>query len=278
MYFAIKIFTGVAGMRMPQLLFSKLIRAAVEFKMFDAGDRIVIGISGGKDSLFLAYALTVLRDRIKKNISLTALTIDPLFDSNFNVDRIKKFCDELGLEHEIKRVDIKGAIDSSKRSPCFTCSYFRRAAVNSYALEAGANKVAYAHHLDDAVETFLMSLLSSGQLTTFLPKTFLDRTGLTVIRPLSYIREHEIEEFMSANGIETVKSPCPIDGSTNRQSIKELIRRLEPEYPDLFAHLSSGMRLSSIGELWAAPQSRSEMREEYFATIAHKTVERVLKK
>ena len=258
-------------MRMSQLLFSKLIRAVVEFELISEGDRIVMGVSGGKDSLFLTYAMSVLKARIKKNITLTALTIDPMFRAEFNIDRIKKFCSELGIEHAVRSVDIKGAIDNSSRSPCFTCSYFRRAAVNSYAVEIGANKVAYAHHLDDAVETFFMSLLSSGQLTTFLPKTFLDRTGVTVIRPLSYIREHEIEDFMVGNGIDTVKSPCPIDGSTNRQSIKELIRRLEPEYPDLFAHLTSGMRLSSIGDLWAAPKSKLEMREEYFATIAHKS-------
>ena len=260
-------------MRMPQLMFSKLIRAVVEFELLDEGDGIVIGVSGGKDSLFLTYAMAELRSRVKKNFWLRALTIDPMFDKSFDIDRIKEHCSALGIGHEIRQVDIKGAILSSKRSPCFTCSYFRRAAVNSYALEIGANKVAYAHHHDDAVETFLMSLLSSGQLTTFLPKTYLDRTGVTVIRPLSYIREHEIEAFMVDNEIDAVKSPCPIDGATNRQSIKELIRRLEPEYPDLFAHLSSGMRLSALGELWAAPKNKLEMREEYFATIAHKTVE-----
>ena len=265
-------------MRLPQLMFSKLIRAAVEFEMFDEGDRILIGLSGGKDSLFLTPALSELRSRIKKNFTLTALTIDPMFRAEFDVERIKKFCSELGVEHHVRRTDINGAIQSSKWSPCFTCSYFRRAAVNRFALEIGSNKVAYAHHLDDAVETFFMSLLSSGQLTTFLPKTFLDRTGVTVIRPLCYIRESEIENFMLDNGIESVKSPCPIDGSTNRQSIKELIKKLEPDYPDLFSHLASGMRRNAIGELWSAPKTRAQMREEYFATIAHKTVETVSKK
>lgn len=265
-------------MRLPQLLFSKLIRAVVEFELIAEGDRILIGVSGGKDSLFLTYAMSVLKARLKKNFTLAALTIDPMFRAEFDVERIKKFCAALEIDHHIRQVDIDGAIQSSKWSPCFTCSYFRRAAVNRFATEIGANKVAYAHHLDDAVETFFMSLLSSGQLTTFLPKTFLDRTGVTVIRPLSYIRESEIESFILDNGIETVKSPCPIDGATNRQSIKELIKKLEPDYPDLFAHLASGMRRNSIGELWAAPKTRAEMREEYFATIAHKTVETPLKK
>lgn len=256
-------------MRLPQILFSKLVRAVVEFELISEGDRIVIGVSGGKDSLFLTLAMSILRSRLKKSFSLTALTIDPMFDARFDLDRIKKFCAELEIDHAVRSVDIKGAIESSNGSPCFTCAYFRRAAVNRFAVELGANKVAYAHHLDDAVETFFMSLLSSGQLTTFLPKTFLDRTGVTVIRPLSYIRESEIDRFMLDNGIETVKSPCPIDGRTNRQSIKELIRKLELDYPDLFAHLTAGMRKSSIGELWEAPKTRAEMRAEYFATIAH---------
>ncbi len=256
-------------MSMPQLMFSKLIRAVVEFEMIADGDSILLGVSGGKDSLFLTLAMAELRSRVKKKFMLTALTIDPMFRAEFDVDRIKKFCAELGIEHHVRRTDINGAIESSNRSPCFTCSYFRRAAVNRFAVEIGCNKVAYAHHLDDAVETFFMSLLSSGRLTTFLPKTFLDRTGVTVIRPLSYIRESEIENFMVERGIDAVKSPCPIDGATNRQSIKELIRRLEPEYPDLFSHLASGMRTSAIGELWAVAKTRAEMREEYFATIAH---------
>ncbi len=265
-------------MRLTQLMLSKLIRAAVEFEMLDEGDRILLGVSGGKDSLFLTLAMSELRSRVKKNFELTALTIDPMFRAEFDVDRIKKFCAELGIDHHVRRTDINGAIQSSKESPCFTCSYFRRAAVNRFATEIGANKVAYAHHLDDAVETFFMSLMSSGRLTTFLPKTFLDRTGVTVIRPLCYIRESEIESFMHENGIESVKSPCPIDGTTNRQSIKELIARLEPDYPDLFSHLASAMRRSAIGDLWAAPKTRLEMRDEYFATIAHKTVETPLKK
>ena len=127
-------------MRLPQLMFSKLIRAAVEFEMFDEGDRILIGLSGGKDSLFLTLALSELRSRIKKNFTLTALTIDPMFRAEFDVERIKKFCSELGVEHHVRRTDINGAIESSNRSPCFTCSYFRRAAVNRFALEIGANK------------------------------------------------------------------------------------------------------------------------------------------
>ncbi len=253
---------------LPQIIFSKIVRAVVEFELIDDNDRILIGVSGGKDSLLLTYALACLKRRTKKNFTLTALTIDPHFNEDFaeKISRVKKFCNELGIEHEVHRVDIAALIrEQSGKSPCFTCAYFRRAAVNRVAIELGANKVAYAHHLDDAVETFFMSLLSSGQLTTFQPKTFLDRTNVTVIRPLVYLREFEIENFAAERGLDVLKSPCPFDGLTNRQRIKNLIVDLEKIFPDLFSHLSAAMRKNSIGELWDAPKTREQMRNAYFA-------------
>ena len=249
---------------LPQVVFSKILRAVVEFELIDDGDKILIGVSGGKDSLLLTYALACLKRRTKKNFSLTALTIDPKFTDDFSekVSRVAKFCRELDIEHEVRAVDINALIrEQSNKSPCFTCAYFRRAAVNRRAVEVGANKVAYAHHLDDAVETFFMSLLSTGQLTTFLPKTFLDRTNLTVIRPLVYLRESEIEKFAKKRGLEVLKSPCPFDGATNRQRVKNLIVELEKS----FNHLAAAMRTNSIGQLWDAPKTRQQMRETYFA-------------
>ena len=253
---------------LPQILFSKIIRAVVEFDLIDDGDKILIGVSGGKDSLFLTLALATLRERMKKNFSLSALTIDPKFTDDWSekISAVKKFCDELEISHELCAVDIAGLIrEQENKSPCCTCAYFRRAVMNRKALELGANKIAYAHHLDDAVETFFMSLLSSGQLTTFQPKTFLDRTSLTVIRPLVYVRESEIKKFVSRSGFDVLKSPCLFDGATNRQQIKNLIGDLEKNFPDLFNHLSSAMRKDSIGELWDAPKTREQMRKNYFA-------------
>ena len=251
---------------LPQILFSKIVRAIVEFELIDDGDKILIGVSGGKDSLLLTYALAVLKRRAKKNFSLAALTIDPKFSDDLSekLSAVKKFCNELGIKHEVREVDIADLIrEQENKSPCFTCAYFRRAAVNRYANEIDANKVAYAHHLDDAVETFFMSLLSSGQLTTFQPKTFLDRTNITVIRPLVYVREAEVENF--TRDFDVLKSPCPFDGLTNRQRIKNLIVDLEKDFPDLFNHLAAAMRKDSIGELWDVPKTRQQMRAEYFA-------------
>ena len=256
----------MTNLNLPQVIFSKIVRAVVEFGLIDDGDKILIGVSGGKDSLLLIHALATLKERSKKKFSLHALTIDPKFSDDFSkqIIRVKNLCNELEISHEVRAVDIAGMIrEQNNKNPCYTCAYFRRAAVNRYANEIGANKVAYAHHLDDAVETFFMSLLSSGQLTTFQPKTFLDRTNLTVIRPLIYVRESEIKNF--TQGFDIVKSPCPFDGLTNRQRIKNLIVTLEKDFPDLFNHLAAAMRKNSIGELWDAPKTRQQMRNEYFA-------------
>ena len=258
----------MTNLNLPQIIFSKIFRAVVEFELIDDGDKILIGVSGGKDSLLLTYALACLKRRTKKNFTLAALTIDPQFTDDFaeKISRVKKFCNDLDIEHEVHRVNIAELIrEQSNKSPCYTCAYFRRAAVNRRAVEIGANKVAYAHHLDDAVETFFMSLLSSGQLTTFQPKTFLDRTNITVIRPLVYLRESEIENFSSGRGLDVLKSPCPFDGNTNRQRVKNLIVELEKTFPDLFSHLAAAMRKDSIGELWDAPKTREQMRQTYFS-------------
>ena len=254
---------------MQKLIESKIMRALVEFDMIQDGDKILIGLSGGKDSLLLTYALANFRKLLARNFSISALTIDPNFDKNFqsNAANLTKFCQSLDIEHKVHSVDIAGVIREQNKNPCFTCAYFRRAAVNRIANELGANKVAYAHHLDDAVETFFMSLLSSGQLTTFQPKTFLNRTNVTVIRPLIYLREFEIENFIAEKKFEVLKSPCPIDGKTNRQTIKNLIVELEKTFPDLFDHLSAAMRKNSIGELWDAPKNRQQMREIYFSYV-----------
>lgn len=261
---------------LPKEIFSKVMRAVVEFDMIQNGDKILIGLSGGKDSLLLTYTLATLKQRTQKKFSLTAITINPNFDENFssNAEKLKSFCAALEIPYRIESADIFSAVQNCpNKSPCFTCAYFRRAAINRIANEIGANKVAYAHHLDDAVETFFMSLLSSGQLTVFTPKTFLSRTNITVIRPLVYLREFQISSFVSKNNFGVVKSPCPFDGKTNRQNIKNLIKELGKSFPDLFEHLAAAMRESSIGELWSAPKTQAEMRKIYFSYVNKNSVD-----
>ena len=255
----------------PQLYFSKLMRAVVEFNLIEENDKILIGISGGKDSIFLAYMLAILQQRFKKKFSLEALTINPLFKSPFPAEKITAFCQELGIPHHIHDVDIAGTIESQNgKDPCYTCAFFRRGAVNKFAKEHGCNKVAYAHHHDDAVETFLMNIFYSGQVHTFTPKTYLDRMDMTVIRPLVYFREQEISEAVKYHGFTPIPSPCPYDGNTIRQHVKELIAKLGEDNPLLYEHLGAAMRKNAVGELWPATKTRKEMAATYYKYMGTK--------
>lgn len=253
---------------LPQIYFSKLMRAITEFELIQNDDNILIGVSGGKDSIFLAYALAMMKTRLKKRFHLKALTINPMFSKEFeqHMERVHIFLNELEIPHELIDVDIASTIEAQKgKDPCYTCAFFRRGAVNRYAKEHGCNKVAYAHHHDDAVETFFMNLLYSGQLHTFTPSTYLDKTDLTVIRPLVYFREQEIIDSIQYHGFQPVPSPCPYDGHTVRQKIKELIKSMGTDNPQLYSHLASAMRTNAVGELWPASKNRKEMQKAYYS-------------
>lgn len=240
-------------------------RAITEFELIQDNDRIMIGVSGGKDSIFLAYAMAMMRQRIKKKFELMAVTVNPMFSDSFDLAPIKDFMQRLDIPHHSFDVDIKGAIDAQGgKDPCYTCAFFRRGAVNRYAKEQGCNKVAYAHHNDDAVETLFMGLLYSGQVHTFTPSTYLDKTDITVIRPLVYFREQEIIDAIQYHQVQPVPSPCPNDGHTIRQRVKELIQEMSIENPQLYPHLASAMRENAVGELWPAPKNRKEMKNAYY--------------
>lgn len=240
-------------------------RAITEFELIQDNDRIMIGVSGGKDSIFLAYAMAMMRQRIKKKFELMAVTVNPMFSDSFDLAPIKDFMQRLDIPHHSFDVDIKGAIDAQGgKDPCYTCAFFRRGAVNRYAKEQGCNKVAYAHHNDDAVETLFMGLLYSGQVHTFTPSTYLDKIDITVIRPLVYFREQEIIDAIQYHQVQPVPSPCPNDGHTIRQRVKELIQEMSIENPQLYPHLASAMRENAVGELWPAPKNRKEMKKAYY--------------
>ena len=240
-------------------------RAITEFELIQDNDRIMIGVSGGKDSIFLAYAMAMMRQRIKKKFELMAVTVNPMFSDSFDLAPIKDFMQRLDIPHHSFDVDIKGAIDAQGgKDPCYTCAFFRRGAVNRYAKEQGCNKVAYAHHNDDAVETLFMGLLYSGQVHTFTPSTYLDKIDITVIRPLVYFREQEIIDAIQYHQAQPVPSPCPNDGHTIRQRVKELIQEMSIENPQLYPHLASAMRENAVGELWPAPKNRKEMKKAYY--------------
>ena len=246
----------------PADLLGKLWRCVIEFDMLKDGDRVLIGLSGGKDSMFLTAALAELQQYAPFKFELACYTVDTMFSPDFPKDELESFCAQYGLKHYSSKVDVTEAWNRRTNTPCFTCAYFRRAATNRTALELGFNKVAWAHHHDDAVETFFLNLAASGQLKTFLPVTPLSRTGLTLIRPLLYYREAEIISMVQQLGLTPLKNPCPYDGHTKRQEAKELIAALQKFNPEAYDHLAAAMR-TAPQELWPAKCTKQKLADKF---------------
>lgn len=215
-----------------QQVYSVVRKAIDDYHMIDEGDKIAIGISGGKDSLTLLYALHGLRRFYPKHFEIHAVTVDLGF-KNLNLDKIKELCKSLDVEYTIIKTDIAQIIfeDRKEENPCSLCAKMRKGALNQAIKEIGCNKVAYAHHKDDVVETMLMSLIFEGRFHTFSPVTYLDRMDLTVIRPLMYMNEGDVIGFVNKNQVPVVKSPCPADGYTKREYVKNLLKSLNQENP-----------------------------------------------
>lgn len=218
-------------MKLQQLL-SYVRRAVDDYHMISAGDKIAVGISGGKDSLTLLYALNDLRRFYPLRFEIHAVTVDLGFD-NLNLDKIRTLCSTMGVDYTVVKTDIAQVIfeERKEENPCSLCAKMRKGALNQAIKEAGCSKVAYAHHKDDVVETMLMSLIFEGRFHTFAPVTYLDRMDLTVIRPLMYMNEADVIGFVHKYDVPVVKSPCPADGHTKREYVKNLLRNLNLENP-----------------------------------------------
>lgn len=218
-------------MKLQRLL--SLIRQAVDqYEMIEEGDHIAIGISGGKDSLTLLWGLAHLQKFYPKHFSLSAITVDMGIDT-MNLEPIKALCQEIQVPYEIVPTEIgKILFDIRKETnPCSLCAKLRKGALNNKALEMGCNKIAYAHHKDDLIETAMMSLLYEGRFYAFSPVTHLDRTDLTVIRPLMFVSEADVKGFRNKYQLQVCKNPCPMDGHTRREYVKNLIHTLNMENP-----------------------------------------------
>lgn len=215
-----------------QQVMSYIRRAVDDYHMIEENDRIAIGISGGKDSLTLLYGLHGLKRFYPKKFEIHAVTVDLGFD-NLNLDKIKALCEKLDVPYTIVKTDIANVIFKERKesNPCSLCAKMRKGALNEAIKAAGCNKVAYAHHKDDVVETMLMSLIYEGRFHTFSPVTYLDRMNLTVIRPLMYMQEADVIGFVNKYDVPVVKSPCPADGYTKREYIKQLLKTLNQENP-----------------------------------------------
>lgn len=215
-----------------QRLLSYTRKAVDEYQMIEEGDHIAVGISGGKDSLTLLYALHGLKRFYPKKFDLTAITVDLGYEE-FDLTPIQELCKELEIPYIIEKSDIYNILFNIRKesNPCSLCAKMRKGALNDAIKKVGCNKIAYAHHKDDIIETMLLSLIFEGRFHSFSPRTYLDRMDLTVIRPIMFVDEMDVIGFQNKYQLPVVKSKCPVDGHTKRQYAKELVRQLNQEHP-----------------------------------------------
>ena len=230
-----------------QRLMSITRKAIDDYNLIDENDKIAVGISGGKDSLALLYALNGIRRFYPKKFDLEAITIDLGFE-NFNTEPIKHLCDEFNIKYTVVKTDIFDIVFNERKesNPCSLCAKMRKGSLNAAIKDAGCNKVAYAHHKDDVIETLMLSLIYEGRFNTFSPRTFLDRTEITVIRPFLYVNEADIIGFSNKYHLPVLAKVCPNDGYSKREYIKQLIASINRDNPGVKERMFNAIENSSI--------------------------------
>ncbi|OUN71633.1 tRNA 2-thiocytidine(32) synthetase TtcA [Drancourtella sp. An57] len=246
-------------MKLQQLL-SFTRKAVDEYQMIEAGDKIAVGISGGKDSLTLLYALAGLRRFYPRPFDLIAITVDLGYEK-FHTEKIEALCQELDVPYHVVKTDIARILFEERKesNPCSLCAKMRKGALNEAVKKLGCNKVAYAHHKDDIVETMILSLIFEGRFHSFSPKSYLDRMDLTVIRPMMYVNEADVIGFQRKYELPVEKSRCPVDGLTKRQYAKDLIHQLELDHPGAKQRMFTAIINGNI-EGWPVRLTREEVK------------------
>ena len=226
-------------------------RADQDFGMIEDGDRVAVGVSGGKDSLLLLYALSLYRRFSPHPFTLQAVTLTMGLEP-FDLSGVQALCDRLEVPYVVRETQIGRIVFEERRekNPCALCAKMRRGALNDLCRELGVTKLALGHHRDDALETLLMSLLYEGRLHTFHPNTYLSRKGVTVIRPMIYVPEKHVKHMVKVLDLPVVKNPCPADGHSKREEIKELIRTLSKDYPQVKDYMIAALRNTEQYGLW----------------------------
>lgn len=239
-------------------------KAIVEFDLIQDGDKVAVGVSGGKDSLVLLKGLAMLRRFIGIDYELVAITLDPGFNGKWgDYTAVSNMCDEMGIEYVLKRTQIGEIVFDVRKepNPCSLCARMRRGALHDAAKEYGCNKIALGHHYDDAVETFMMNLFNEGRVGCFSPKSYLSRKDLTLIRPLVFAPEKEVRKACNKSGMTVVKSVCPADGVTSRQNTKEFLRNMERENKGITFRIFGALRRSGIDGWGYKEQEKNIFKE-----------------
>lgn len=227
-----------------------LMRSAMEhYNMVQDGDRIAVGISGGKDSLALLCCLSEMRRFYPKKYELVAVTLDPCFDNTpGDYSAIEELCIRIGVPYHIRQTELAKIIFETRResNPCSLCARMRRGILHDFAKANGCNKLALGHHADDAEETFFMNLLFGGTVGCFSPVSYLSRKDLTMIRPMVFARESAVEGVVGKYALPVIKSRCPVDGNTQREHIKAVIQDLDRQYGQLNQKVLGALQRGNI--------------------------------
>jgi len=218
-------------------------RCVDDYNMIEVGETVAVGVSGGKDSMVLLCALAHLRMYHPSRFKIHAVTLD-MGVKGMDFSPVEELCGELDVPFTQKFSDIARVIfdERKEKNPCSLCATMRRAALCGMVSELGIKKIALAHHYDDAVETFLLSLLYEGRIHCFQPVTYLSRTDVTQIRPMLYVEEKTIKNFEAAKGLKIVKNPCPMNGVSKREDVKTLLKMLSVEQKDIKSKLFGAMK------------------------------------
>lgn len=226
-----------------QRILSHMRKAIEEYHMIEEGDKIAICLSGGKDSITMLKAFKNLQIFYPKKFDIIAVSVNPGFEF-FDIDFLKNICNNLDIPLFIEKSNAKQIVFDirNEKNPCSLCANLRRGVINSIAIEKGCNKIALGHNQDDVLETFLLNLLYTGNIGTFAPVSYMDRSKITLIRPLVFTPEKEIRRFVRKNNIEVMKKVCPMDGTSKREDMKNLIINLSKDIPMLRANLFGAIR------------------------------------
>lgn len=222
-------------------------RAIEDYNMIEDGDKIAVALSGGKDSITLLKALKSLQHFYPKKFDLIAISVNPDFKF-FDADFLKRTCEEVDVPLFVEEYNISKIVfeDRKEKNPCSLCANLRRGILNTAAKREGCNKIALGHNLDDVLETFLMNLFFAGNISTFSPVSFMDRSGITLIRPLIYVPEKETKRFVKKYGTAVMSKVCPMDGNSTREYVKQLIVTLSLKNKHVKANIMGAIKRNNI--------------------------------
>ena len=228
-------------------MLSYIRKAIDDYSMIEDGDKIAVGLSGGKDSITLLMGLKALQRFYDKKFDLIAISVNPGFDF-FNSEFLQATCKRIGVQYVEEKTHIKEIVFDirKEKNPCSLCANLRRGILNSVAIREGCNKIALGHNEDDVLETFFLNLLYGGSIGTFAPKSYMDRSGITLIRPLIYAPEKSIKTFVKKNNIELMPKCCPMDGVSKREDMKNLIHELQKDIPMVKTNIYGAIKRSNI--------------------------------